>query len=153
MKELVIDTCILGIVANQEEDAMTAAGLLEEILRNHSIAVDRQGTIINEYQNQIVRLDMLKNWWVSMSKIHGKIRYKWNRLDNRQLDALNELGFDPDDVPFVEVAACTSDKVIVTEDSDYYANECRVREYLRAHIGVDVLRMEEARRVIYTTDR
>ena len=67
-------------------------------------------------------------------------RYSGN-LDNRHKEALKKLKFHNDDWPFVAVCACTKDKNLISEESDY--ND-KVKEYLQKKMEVHVLSIKDS---------
>ena len=56
-------------------------------------------------------------------------------------EALDGLGFHPDDRPFVAVCGRTESRKLVSKDSDYSA---KVTDYLARAMGISVLPVEEA---------
>ena len=77
-----------------------------------------------------------------MASRAGKLTHKYSRLTNLQSTTLrNDLRFDPDDIPYVEVASVTPSGYLVSEESDYTHEIC---EYLEDQLGISVLTLDDA---------
>lgn len=138
----VIDTCVLKISIAPSTKGMQAISFLNEILRHHSIKLDQERRIEQEYKKHIQRGTHVACWWEQIVRLAGKIhRYSSNFPSKHKEHLLRKLNFDLSDLPFVSVASKGKDKLLVSEDSDYNKS---VQAYLRNHLKVQVLSLEEA---------
>ena len=140
--EWVIDTNVLiRACSPHDESDLDAQGLIQTIRQSHHIAVDHQGRIQAEYENNLRDAVVFRLWIDAMWKLN-KIAFRDGRLPNRHRNhLLSELRFDDDDLSFVAVASRGISKLLVTEDSDY--NE-QVRDYLTEELSVEVLDTADA---------
>lgn len=137
----VIDTWVLRISTTPNTQGMCAISFLNEILRYHSIKLDFERKIDNEYKRHIQPGTHAAFWWEQIVRLSGKIHRYSSKLSSRHRRRLLSLAFDLSDLPFVSVASKGKDKLLVSEDSDYNKP---VKEYLENHLKVRVLNLEEA---------
>lgn len=138
----VVDTWVLKTSITPNNQGMCAISLLDEIYKRHSIKLDQEGKISNEYKRHIQPGTHVAYWFQQMTSLKGKIHHYSSKLSNKHKEhLLGKLRFDHSDLPFVSVASKGKDKLLVSEDSDY--ND-PVKDYLRNHLGVQVLKLEEA---------
>jgi hypothetical protein len=141
--EWVLDTWVLVKSDEPMDDrAADAVSLLNEIWRQHQVAIDHEGLIEEEYQDNIAPRGHAAKWWIRMVSFAGKICRRSGKLDRRHSSRLlDALRFHDDDLPFVAVAATGPDHLLVAEESDYRAE---VREYLTDKLRIKVLTVSEA---------
>jgi len=145
--ELVMDTWVLGCIADNDSlRALQGTSVLCDVHQSHRLALDAEGRIVKEYLQQISRSRLLKEWWRLMNAKSGKLSIKFARLTKIQLRHLVEtIRFDPDDIPFVEVASVTRDNILVSGESDY---SDEVKRYLDLEFGIRVLDLAQIREVL-----
>ena len=138
----VIDTCVLAVATPTNEQALDAIHFLNEVLRSHCIAVDEQGEIEREYQPYMRWGSIASWWWQKMVGQAGKIwRFDGRLTQHHRQHLLGRLNFDPSDAKFIAVASRTSNRLLVSEDSDYNAD---VKDYLEKEMDVAVLSLGDA---------
>lgn len=118
MTILVLDTNFW--YSAKDDYSSDAMSLLHELknLNVVSIALDSENKIINEYKGSAC-FEFIRRWLyeVFANKPSFLVYYSSN-LDQAKEQRLNQLGFEPADMPFVGLAF-SSGKIIITEDSDY----------------------------------
>ncbi len=139
--EWVIDTCIL-VCANTGSDhrCLDALALLREVLSRHSLALDVEDGIRNEYYPYITRGSVVEQWWIQMNS-RGKFVYHSSKLTVRQQGKLRRLKFDADDWKFVGTALKAAGRTLVSHESDY--DEPGVPEYL-ASLKIRLFKVDAA---------
>ena len=105
------------------------------------LSLDDKGEILREYRDNIKNNRRFELEWKKLGQ-RNRLWYTTSKLDRRIIERLDELDFqEAEDRIFVGVAL-HSDKVIVTEDSDYGAkgeeDYKRVFEYMRDMLGLRV---------------
>lgn len=104
------------------------------------LALDSKGRIRHQYNLMVKR--GFGYYWLQRLAAKGSITVvKWKRLNRGAVVALVERHFDPEDMKYVETAAGTSCKILVSHDPDYSPS---VRKVLRKSLGVKVLHAKEA---------
>jgi len=115
-----------------------ALQLLSTIYTNcHSVVVDEDGEIFDEYERFIRREDSLAKWFISMSNEPRKF------ISRPRAHLELGINFDPDDLKFLEVAINSPHRIIITGDSDFLT--IRNEEQIR-NLGIRILTVEEALR-------
>lgn len=156
MTHWVLDTCLLYHAsgcgrpgasvsdADQSHAALLALALLARSA-GHDIAEDCHGRVDTEYGRCWKKLagdkrsfpskDAVHTFWFNLwSRHHAKVE---GSIPNTVRELLRENNLKEDgDIAFVEAAAGTASKLLVTEDGDYTKD---VRERLAAVLGVTVL--------------
>ena len=128
-----VDTVVLYLAANANVDSMYL--LLRILQETHGVAFDCEGHIEQEYRHCIERTRnrLVGKWFkAAVNKLAIVLSGKLTQEHQR---AVQRLGFDRDDWPFVAVCSRTESKSLVSEDSDYTGE---VREYLHVQMGVCV---------------
>lgn len=112
--------------------------LLSTIYTNcHSVVVDENGEIFDEYKRFMRREDSLAKWFISMSNEPRKF------ISRPRAHFELDIAFDPDDLKFLEVAINSPHRIIVTCDSDFL--KIRNEEQIRDN-RIRILTVEEALR-------
>jgi len=106
------------------------------IERRHRIALDPMDTIIEEYRRNLGRGSVGAQWLQHMLTKGPAPERTYKALSRRDRTGLDDLGFDSDDVVFVEVATRTSSQVLVACESDY---TIEVKAYLQTRLRVLVV--------------
>lgn len=143
MIDPVVDTWVLEKCDSEEAElSLAAVSLLHSIFRSHSLALDTEGKIKEEYMNHIRPNTNAAKWWSLMVGRVGKFQYYSNHLAQaNKSHLLNNLHFDSSDIKFVGVVSKTQCHYLVAEESDYSA---KVKAYLGTQIGVKVITVNEA---------
>lgn len=142
-----IDTWVLYKAAELDTDAIN---FLSTVLRHHFICFDHEGHIEGQYESCKRRTSsrwrdypggtLISTWLVDV--IRRKARYNYSgQLQDTHRQYLQDLAFDPSDMPFVAVCYRTPDKLLVAEESDYTS---AVKVYLRERMEIQVLTISEA---------
>lgn len=118
MKYIVLDTNIFHAAFNDStSDAMSVLHKIKTDIKL-GICLDNEYEIIDEYFGQSCS-ELIQRWILrTFGNIPNKIYYCSSNLDDCVEFELKRLNFEPADLPFVGTAY-NSDKIIVTEDSDY----------------------------------
>jgi len=142
-----IDTWVLYKAAELDFDAIT---LLSNVRTRHFVAFDYEGHIRSEYesckrrtsrqQREYPGSTIIEKWLAELIR-RKAIFNNSGLLQERHRQHLEQLKFDPSDMPFVAVCYRTPDKLLVAEESDY--NET-VTKYLRDQMGIQVLTISQA---------
>lgn len=137
MKQWVVDTWVLEKCNDTDHsDCIDCIDFLTYLLRKGKLCLDSEEEIETEYSGHIKPRTFLFQWW---SKIIGEAGHtsRWsNKLPSKhQNKLLNKLSFHDDDIKFVGVASRSTDKIVVTGDSDYTNT---VRTYLKNELGITV---------------
>ena len=134
-----VDTCVLYEVVEAKPQATYL--LMRIMLKQHRVAFDHEGRIRREYETCVRgRENRLVGKW--FAHVVSKLAiYFSGRLPNRHRKALEGLGFDRSDWPFVAVCSRTESKNLVSKDSDYTDE---VRAYVAKEMDVTVLSIAEA---------
>lgn len=140
----VLDTWVLATASDPHNSkALDALSLLNEILHKHSVVLDIEGEILNEYKRHLYvsHQTHVKQWWTQM-QLKGKYSFVTSKLNQRpKHHLLNKLSFHSDDIKFVGVASNSKDKLLVSEDSHYTPE---VRQYVYKSLRVHVMDLSEA---------
>lgn len=97
---------------------------------------------MTEYWNNAPSGTFVGQWLREIYKVEGRIVYRDGNLSaDHKYVLLGKLRFDQSDLPFVAVAAETTDRLLVSEESDYTTE---VKEYLLTELGIRVLSIEKA---------
>lgn len=142
-RDWVVDTWVLKTVENLDDSRChDALDFLLEVKNNHRIILDEDREIEKEYWRNMKPRTHVSKWWKSMQKVSGKIIYKAGTLSNEAKGCLlNDLGFDPADIKFVNVAYSGDPGLLVSEDGDYTTS---VKEYLRDEVQIECLGVFDA---------
>src|SRR5260370_19949340 len=121
---------------------METLALLHEIKLHHKIALDHGRSILQEYFRNLNGGSHAGQWVRITLARADKTMWRTGKVPHRHKQVLlTELAFDPSDIVFVGVAYQSSDRIIVTEDSDY---STAVKTYLSDEMGISVLSINEA---------
>ena len=139
----VVDTWVLAKCNDFScDDCLDCVGFLSNVLINGKLCLDHENEIQDEYLGYIHPMTWLARWWQKMIGEVGHLAWESNKLSNSHSRHLKDkLFFDQNDIKFIGVASRTSDKIIVTGDSDFNENVCK---YLSESLGINVLRPDEA---------
>jgi hypothetical protein len=103
--------------------------------------LDYEGAILTEYQRYMPRASFAAAWWSYVSKRKGIVYYS-GRLTEAQKRTLRGCRLHDDDWKFVGVATKTSDRLLVSEDSDFWDQAAMA--CLRDDFRLTLLRVAEA---------
>ena len=142
ISEWVVDTQILEIASTGEHPlALDAAALLRAIRECHLVAIDCEGEIVHEYDPHLRPGTLAEQWWAQMNQ-RAKIRWHSHRLSQARRRKLSQLGFDASDWKFVGVASRTASRLLVAEESDYWAPA--VAHCIQNEMRISLVRITEA---------
>lgn len=138
MRQWVVDTWVLEKCNEPaDENCLVCVAFLSTFISKDKLCLDFEREIEREYWNYIQPGTWLSAWWEKMINEKGHLCHWSNHLPNRHSRHLLErLKFDNADIKFVGVAARSTDKLLVTGDSDYNSDIC---QYLNTNLGVTVL--------------
>ena len=144
-RDWTVDTYVLYKAADVDLKAIHFLGnILEEM---DIVALDHERCIDNEYKKCIYKIKsknaegrtFIMKWF---KHIVGKLSTRFSgNLESRHKKALKKLDFHNDDWPFVAVCACTKNKNLVSEESDY---NYEVKKYLHEKMEVHVLSIQDS---------
>jgi predicted nucleic acid-binding protein len=117
---IVIDTSVLLTCNNAHAQLfLEAISLLGKVRDSHSVVVDFDGHIEEEYRKKaVVNGTFAQRWWDDMCYMSRKVNYVAGGLTAAQRKIADSHACDRDDYPFLGVA-CRSGAPIVHEDGDY----------------------------------
>ena len=146
MAEWVLDTWVLQIAQDcTHPKSLQALSLLEEIKKNHRIAVDHGRHVLTEYFDNTLGRTHAGQWLSIMHSRSNKLFFRTGKLSNRhESELIDELHFDRSDLVFVALASEGPDKLLVAEESDYTPE---IKQYLAQELGVSVLTIEKAEEI------
>jgi len=141
-----VDTYVLYQAAHLNFNAIKFLIFIDD--EEDIIVLDHDKYIDTEYTNCIEKLKseyfwgrtFVSEWFIRIVKKSAFRRYCGD-LDKRHKNALKELNFHNDDWPFVAVCSCTTNKNLVSEESDY---DNEVKEYLQEKMEVHVLSIQDS---------
>lgn len=138
MKQWVVDTWVLAKCNNTDcGDCVDCMDFLMSVLRRGKLCLDHEEEIEAEYDGHIKPRTPLFWWWQKMIGQAGHFCRWSNKLPVKHENRLvNKLNFHNDDIKFVGVASRSTDKILVSGDSDYNQKVC---EYLRNNLGITVM--------------
>jgi predicted nucleic acid-binding protein len=116
-RQIVVDANVLGHTSHGAIDRQTwkATLILCKIEESHKIVLDIQRgdeeCIFDEYRRQ-AKSELAKWWLIAMQTRRGKIIYKYRALLHFTILP------DPDDEKYLQVAVQSTDKIVISEDSD-----------------------------------
>lgn len=146
MKQVVLDTNVLCLADSSDFDAI---GVLVDIERHASLALDVESEILREYRSNLGNGHGLSaKWLVKIFAQAGKTWVYSHKLSAKTQTKLRQLQFDPNDWKFVGVATKTapdSRLIVNTVDSDWAVE---VLEYLERELDVRVVDCRSASRLI-----
>ena len=130
----VVDTWVIAkTLEPHSPEYMDSMTLLTSIASDHSIALDVEGKIYEEYDPYMPFDSFARQWWIKIAGF-GKVTFFPSKLpasvERRLLDS---LAFHNDDIKFVGVAHRTVSRRLVSNDSDYKPS---VVECLKADLGI-----------------
>lgn len=137
-KQWVVDTWVLEKCNDTDcVDCVDCIDFLTYIRRRGKLCLDHEKEIDSEYSTYIRPRTFLFQWWLKMTGEAGHLCRWSNKLPVKHKHKLvNNLNFDNDDIKFVGVASRSTDKIIVSGDSDYNQKVC---QYLINNLGVMVM--------------
>jgi len=142
MANWVIDENIFEIASNPADSRFQSAMYFTEtIYRFHKLVLDHEGILISKYRKFFDNSKLINSWFKKMVRSAGHIEHRSSKLSNRISSDLDNLKFDPDDKCFVGVAL-NADRVITSEDGDFYKEE--VCLYFITQLLLEVLKIEES---------
>ena len=138
MKQWVVDTWVLAKCNDTDcADCIDCMEFLMYVLRRGKLCLDSEGEIETEYDRHIKPRTPLFWWWQKMICQAGHFCHWSNKLSVKHENRLvNKLKFHNDDIKFVGVASRSTDKILVSGDSDYNQKVC---ECLRDNLGITVM--------------
>lgn len=141
--EWVLDTWLLEIGQDvRDPRSLEALALLQEIKSRHRIAVDYGRKILREYFDHASGDSHVGQWLRVVVTRSDKVMWRTGNIPSRHRQELREeLRFDASDLVFVGVALEGSDRLIVSQESDYSPE---VKAYLQDQMGIRVLSVREA---------
>ena len=141
--EWVLDTWLLMIAQTpSDERSLDAVFLLRQIKLGHRIGLDHGREIVNQYYRNLNKYSHAAEWLGAMLRRADKTMFRTGLLPQDKRDHLTQfLKFDRSDLVFVGVAHEGTDKLLVTEESDYTPE---VRRFLLTDCGVRVASIAEA---------
>lgn len=134
MKYLVIDTNLWHKAFNDySSDAMSILHLIK-MSASLGVSLDHEQKVLSEYGKQSCA-EFIRRWIYSVfCSTPSKLGHYSSALDFTIQNNLQQLGFEIDDMPFVGLTI-NSDKIIITEDSDYgKGNERRAQEICKQNV-------------------
>ena len=161
MTSYVIDTNVFLYAKKRNEGLSAIITILEHIMNLHSISVDCNYEILNQYQ-ETGALDMnplnmiLCYFWKHMMYNEGKIIFISPFLEDEHQKKLQYLGFDSSDLIFIKVAYNSTDRIIITKDSDFGIKTGdnrkfpQIKRYLESKLKIQTLEIEEAKEHVKT---
>ena len=143
----VVDTCVIAATNNPyDSDYWDSMSLLVSIANGHSIAVDSNGEIYNEYDPHMPFDSFARQWWIKITGF-AKIRFLSSTLPaSVEKHLLDALAFHDDDIKFVSVAHRTGSRRLVSKDSDYNP---RVVECLKDELSITFYDVASARAICW----
>jgi len=144
-RDWTIDTYVLYKAADVDYDAVEF--LNQGLREKQRVTFDHERHIEKEYQSCLKKVqrekkgggEALKKWFKTVvAKLAQKASGK---LQKRHQRALEKLGFDRNDWPFVTVCSKTGSKKLVSEDSDYTKD---VKRYLQLKMAINVLSIRDS---------
>jgi hypothetical protein len=140
--EWVLDTGILEIASTGEDPrCLKAAALLDATVDRHLVALDVEGDIRKEYARHISTGTHAAVWW-SQIGLRKRLVFHSHKLPTTHRRGLTAAQFDPSDWKFVGVALRTPTRLLVAEDSDYWAPPAA--QYIQNAMRISLLRITEA---------
>ena len=141
-----VDTYVLYEAANLNFKAIKFLIFIND--EEDIIVLDHDKYIDTEYTNCIKKTKakyawgrtFVTKWFINIVNKSTVIRYCGD-LDINHKKALKELHFHNDDWPFVAVCSCTTNKNLVSEESDY---DNDVKKYLLEKMEVHVLSIQDS---------
>jgi len=126
---------------------INAIKLLGSICKKDSLVMDAEGNILGQYDKCLrhTHSSFLSEWLEEMKRTPGKLKFVSSNLDPRHRKKLEELKFDKDDYYFVGTASNSNDKLIISEDPDYY--EDGVYNYITNEMGVIVGKLNDGENI------
>jgi len=120
------------------DDIINAIKLLKTIYKKDYLVIDTECNILEQYNKCLkhTHSSFLIDWLKEMKNTPGKLKFVSPNLDPCHRKKLEELKFDEDDYLFVGTANNSNDKLIISEDSDYYEDE--VYDYLTHEMDIIV---------------
>lgn len=106
---------------------------------NWMLALDRRGRIRHQYEQKVKR-GFGQDWLRRLATRNRIVFVPWQRLNRGIVTKLKEEHFDKEDFKYVETAAATDCKTLVSHDDDYSP---AVRKTIR-RIPVHVVSADEA---------
>ena len=138
MSKITIDENILLISNDKENPEMyEAASALCIIEHDHSICVDKDG-IIDRIYIRIIENDKFLRKWYSKIISKGKRCVYNGRISNRHRERLERLQYHVKDAIYIGVAYNSSDKIIFTNDGDFY--EKKIMNYLNVKMNINIFK-------------
>jgi hypothetical protein len=101
----------------------------------YRIVVDKKGRIKYQYEQKLKQGTFGHHWLQNLASRGKIIILKSMRLGRGVLTRLKEIHFDTEDYKYVETAAATRCKILVSHDPDY---SVRVQRVLRRDLDVVV---------------
>ncbi len=149
--DTVIDTNIFVHAKDMDKDyGMNCLMFLSNFLQcTDKMALDYQDVIMREYRDNRIEGDsFLQKFFIEMHR-QNRFTFGDSSISKKQRDKLIQLSFhEPEDHVFVGVALST-DKTIVTDDSDYgvhgETDKQQVYEYMRDELQLTVFNSEQAK--------
>jgi hypothetical protein len=134
-----LDTNVLYQVAKANWPATSLLGRI--LQRQQYVMFDQQGKIEKEYRACLDKTKniLLQKWFVEVVDKLATICD--GNLTKKQRNTLKRLHFHNDDFPFVAVCCKSSQKRLVSEDSDYGE---AVKVYLLSEMKVNVISVGDA---------
>lgn len=146
---ITVDTNILVIAFIENE--VDYLSLVYQIVQDDlHICHDHQGEIIKEYTRNLKSSKAFRKWYKRLNQ-NKTIYYCSSNMNKKFIKDLTALGcHEPSDHVFLGVAV-NSDKILVTEDSDFGKGpkgdeipHCKALEYLSNHLSIRVYDATEA---------
>jgi len=148
MKKLAIDTNV--IVKAFKDRQPEHCELVYSVPRYFHLVLDYNQKIQKEYRNNVGLAQGFQKWWKHLQR---KKAFAWaeGNLDNKHRCRLSSLGCHEDLDHTVLAVAYNTDKLLVSEDSDFGKGpkgseppHCDALAYIRDKMGVCVLDAHEA---------